>query len=136
MLSHGISNTLLIFLLFVSLGNFGGDFVVFVCETCLFVSHLRVEKVPGVWIYASAWVSDHNLNDAAARALMQNGLPLRMELAYLNKLKAQTVAHGGEKENISLISVAKDGGSNAGFSLPSAAVDFIPHENPASKRDV
>jgi len=30
MLSHGISNTLLIFLLFVSLGNFGGDFVVFV----------------------------------------------------------------------------------------------------------
>jgi len=45
-------------------------------------------------------------------------------------------APSGKLVEISLISVAKDGGSNAGFSLPSAAVDFIPQENPASKRDV
>jgi hypothetical protein len=45
-------------------------------------------------------------------------------------------APSGKLVEISLISVAKDGGSNAGFSLPFAAVDFIPQENPASKRDV
>lgn len=45
-------------------------------------------------------------------------------------------APSGKLVETSLISVAKDGGSNAGFSLPSAAVDFIPQENPASKRDV
>ncbi|GMH19450.1 hypothetical protein Nepgr_021291 [Nepenthes gracilis] len=55
-------------------------------------------KVPGLWIYAAAWEFDHNLNAAAARALMQSGLRacpnsedlwveyLRMELTYLNKL--------------------------------------------------
>ncbi|KAK6917755.1 U3 small nucleolar RNA-associated protein 6 [Dillenia turbinata] len=63
-------------------------------------------KVPGVWIYAAAWEFDHNLNVAAARALMQNGLRvcptsedlwveyLRMELTYLNKLKARKIALG------------------------------------------
>ncbi|EEF43845.1 U3 small nucleolar RNA-associated protein 6 homolog [Ricinus communis] len=63
-------------------------------------------KVPGVWIYAAAWEFDHNLNVAAARALMQSGLRvcpnsedlwieyLRMELTYLNKLKARKVALG------------------------------------------
>ncbi|MCL7041589.1 hypothetical protein MKW94_002180 [Papaver nudicaule] len=63
-------------------------------------------KVPGVWIYAASWEFDHNLNVAAARALMQNGLRacpdsedlwveyLRMELTYLNKLKARKAALG------------------------------------------
>ncbi|KAK9227687.1 hypothetical protein WN943_012742 [Citrus x changshan-huyou] len=66
-------------------------------------------KVPGVWIYAAAWEFDHNLNVTAARALMQNGLRvcptseelwveyLRMELTYLNKLKARKVALGEDK---------------------------------------
>ncbi|KAF8031576.1 hypothetical protein BT93_D0713 [Corymbia citriodora subsp. variegata] len=66
-------------------------------------------KVPGVWIYAAAWEFDHNLNVAAARALMQSGLRLcptsedlwveylRMELTYLNKLKARRVALGEDK---------------------------------------
>ncbi|KAK6264987.1 hypothetical protein SCA6_020421 [Theobroma cacao] len=66
-------------------------------------------KVPGVWIYAAAWEFDHNLNVAAARALMQNGLRmcpnsedlwveyLRMELTYLNKLKARKAALGEDK---------------------------------------
>lgn len=69
-------------------------------------------RVAGVWIYAAAWEFDHNLNVAAARALMQNGLRvcptsedlwieyLRMELTYLNKLKARKIALGiGENEN-------------------------------------
>ncbi|KAK6932750.1 U3 small nucleolar RNA-associated protein 6 [Dillenia turbinata] len=63
-------------------------------------------KVPGVWIYAAAWEFDLNLNVAAARALMQNGLRvcptsedfwveyLRMELTHLNKLKARKSALG------------------------------------------
>ncbi|XP_042376383.1 U3 small nucleolar RNA-associated protein 6 homolog [Zingiber officinale] len=63
-------------------------------------------KVPGLWIYAAAWEFDQNLNVAAARALMQNGLRtcpdsedlwleyLRMELTYLNKLIARKVALG------------------------------------------
>lgn len=66
-------------------------------------------KVPGVWIYAAAWEFDHNLNVAAARALMQSGLRvcptsedlwveyLRMELTYLNKLKARKVALGEDE---------------------------------------
>ncbi|ESW25959.1 hypothetical protein PHAVU_003G080200 [Phaseolus vulgaris] len=66
-------------------------------------------KVPGVWIYAAAWEFDHNLNVAAARALMQEGLRvcptsedlwveyLRMELTYLNKLKARKVALGEDE---------------------------------------
>ncbi|CAH2056592.1 unnamed protein product [Thlaspi arvense] len=66
-------------------------------------------KVPGVWIYAAAWEFDQNLNAAAARALMQSGLRvcptsedlwveyLRMELTYLNKLKARKVALGEDK---------------------------------------
>ncbi|XP_008778548.1 U3 small nucleolar RNA-associated protein 6 homolog isoform X2 [Phoenix dactylifera] len=65
-------------------------------------------KVPGLWIYAAAWEFDQNLNVAAARALMQSGLRacpksedlwieyLRMELTYLNKLKARKVALGEE----------------------------------------
>ncbi|KAK1422588.1 hypothetical protein QVD17_17873 [Tagetes erecta] len=63
-------------------------------------------KVPGVWIYAASWEFDHNLNAAAARALMQSGLRscpnsealwveyLRMELTYLNKLSARRAALG------------------------------------------
>ncbi|KAA8520095.1 hypothetical protein F0562_014351 [Nyssa sinensis] len=66
-------------------------------------------KVPGVWMYAAAWEFDHNLNAAAARALMQSGLRacptsedlwveyLRMELTYLNKLKARRVALGEDE---------------------------------------
>ncbi|XP_010529444.1 PREDICTED: U3 small nucleolar RNA-associated protein 6 homolog [Tarenaya hassleriana] len=69
-------------------------------------------KVPGVWIYAAAWEFDQNLNVAAARALMQNGLRvcphsedlwveyLRMELTYLNKLKARKLALGEVKGNL------------------------------------
>ncbi|XP_062188250.1 uncharacterized protein LOC133891539 [Phragmites australis] len=63
-------------------------------------------KAPGLWIYAAAWEFDQNLNVAAARALMLSGLRscpesedmwieyLRMELTYLNKLKARKVALG------------------------------------------
>lgn len=66
-------------------------------------------KVPGVWIYAAAWEFDHNMNVAAARALMQEGLRvcptsedlwveyLRLELTYLNKLKARKVALGEDE---------------------------------------
>ncbi|XP_028093978.1 U3 small nucleolar RNA-associated protein 6 homolog isoform X2 [Camellia sinensis] len=69
-------------------------------------------KVPGVWIYAAAWEFDHNLNAAAARALMQSGLRscttsgdlwveyLRMELTYLNKLKARKVALGEDEGSL------------------------------------
>ncbi|KAI7746801.1 hypothetical protein M8C21_007708 [Ambrosia artemisiifolia] len=65
-------------------------------------------KVPGVWIYAASWEFDHNLNAAAARALMQSGLRscphsealwveyLRMELTYLNKLSARRAALGDD----------------------------------------
>ncbi|KAI3495187.1 hypothetical protein L1887_37401 [Cichorium endivia] len=67
-------------------------------------------KVPGVWIYAASWEFDHNLNVAAARALMQSGLRscptsealwveyLRMELTYLNKLSARRSALGEDVE--------------------------------------
>ncbi|GAV90223.1 U3_assoc_6 domain-containing protein [Cephalotus follicularis] len=66
-------------------------------------------KVPGVWIYAAAWEFDHNLNYTAAHALMLSGLRmcpasedlwveyLRMELTYLNKLKARKVALGEDR---------------------------------------
>ncbi|XP_057960911.1 uncharacterized protein LOC131152959 [Malania oleifera] len=66
-------------------------------------------KVPGVWIYAAAWEFDCNLNVTAARALMQSGLRvcqtsedlwveyLRMELTYINKLKARKVALGEDE---------------------------------------
>ncbi|XP_075486834.1 uncharacterized protein LOC142526370 [Primulina tabacum] len=66
-------------------------------------------KVPGVWIYAAAWEFDQNLNVSAARSLMQNGLRvcpasedlwieyIRMELTYLNKLKARKVALGEDE---------------------------------------
>ncbi|XP_042517896.1 U3 small nucleolar RNA-associated protein 6 homolog [Macadamia integrifolia] len=74
-------------------------------------------KVPGLWIYAAAWEFDHNLNVAAARALMHSGLRacptsedlwveyLRMELTYLNKLTARKAAIGEEKGTL-----ARDGG--------------------------
>lgn len=70
--------------------------------------------MPGVWIYAAAWEFDRNLNVAAARALMQNGLRacptsedlwveyLRMELTYLNKLKARKVALGEDEGTLVL----------------------------------
>uniref|UniRef100_A0A0E0CHN1 Suppressor of forked domain-containing protein n=1 Tax=Oryza meridionalis TaxID=40149 RepID=A0A0E0CHN1_9ORYZ len=69
-------------------------------------------KVPGLWIYAAAWEFDQNLNVAAARALMQTGLRscpesedmwieyLRMELTYLNKLKARKVALGEDVKTL------------------------------------
>lgn len=65
-----------------------------------------------MWLYAAAWEFDSNLNVAAARALMQNGLRscptsedlwveyLRMELTYLNKLKARKIALGEGKGNV------------------------------------
>lgn len=69
-------------------------------------------KVPGVWIYAAAWEFDHNTNVDAARSLMLSGLRvcptsedlwveyLRMELTYLNKLKARKVALGEDKGSL------------------------------------
>lgn len=70
-------------------------------------------KVPGVWIYAAAWEFDTNLNVASARALMHAGLRacptsvdlwveyIRMELTYLNKLKARKVALGEDEGTLS-----------------------------------
>lgn len=70
-------------------------------------------KVPGVWIYAAAWEFDTNLNVATARALMHTGLRacptsvdlwveyIRMELTYLNKLKARKVALGEDEGTLS-----------------------------------
>lgn len=69
-------------------------------------------KVPGLWMYAAAWEFDQNLNVAAARALMQSALRscpesedmwieyLRMELTYLNKLKARKVALGEDVKTL------------------------------------
>lgn len=63
-------------------------------------------------MYAAAWEFDQNLNVAAARALMQSGLRscpesedmwieyLRMELTYLNKLKARKVALGEDVKTL------------------------------------
>ncbi|KAJ7967933.1 U3 small nucleolar RNA-associated protein 6-like protein [Quillaja saponaria] len=63
-------------------------------------------KVPRFWIYAANWEFGHNLNIEAARVFMYFGLRfcptsedlwiayLRMELTYLNKLKAPKVAPG------------------------------------------
>ncbi|KAJ1287354.1 hypothetical protein BS78_02G003400 [Paspalum vaginatum] len=77
-------------------------------------------KVPGLWIYAAAWEFDQNLNVAAARALMQSGLRscphsedmwveyLRMELTYLNKLKARKVALG---EDVKTLQKSNDDGA-------------------------
>lgn len=77
-------------------------------------------------MYAAAWEFDHNLNVAAARALMQSGLRmcptaedlwveyLRMELTYLNKLKARKVALG-EDEGSLIRDKKSDGGSDDGF---------------------
>lgn len=68
-------------------------------------------KVPGLWIYAAAWEFDQNLNVASARNLMWSGLRacpnsedlwieyLRMELTYVNKLKARKIALG---ENVGM----------------------------------
>ncbi|KAH0458576.1 hypothetical protein IEQ34_011390 [Dendrobium chrysotoxum] len=69
-------------------------------------------KVPGLWIYAAAWEFDKNLNVVAARALMQSGLRacpnsedmwieyLRLELTYLNKLKARKEALGEDLQTL------------------------------------
>ncbi|KAL2613971.1 hypothetical protein R1flu_025663 [Riccia fluitans] len=63
-------------------------------------------NVAGLWIYAAAWEFEHNLNVAAARALMQRGLRMcprseklwieyfRMELTYIQKLKARRAVLG------------------------------------------
>ncbi|KAL3678909.1 hypothetical protein R1sor_021865 [Riccia sorocarpa] len=63
-------------------------------------------NVAGLWIYAAAWEFEHNLNITAARALMQRGLRMcphseklwleyfRMELTYIQKLKARKVVLG------------------------------------------
>ncbi|VVA99987.1 unnamed protein product [Arabis nemorensis] len=73
-------------------------------------------KEAGVWIYAAAWDFDRNLNVAAARALMQNGLRvcsnsedlwveyLIMELTYLNKLKV----HEKEENDDSIVEDVED----------------------------
>ncbi|PRQ20044.1 putative U3 small nucleolar RNA-associated protein [Rosa chinensis] len=77
-------------------------------------------KVPGVWIYAAAWEFDHNLNVEAARAIMQNGLRvcatsedlwieyLRMELTFLNKLKARKVALGEDEGTFAHDQISSD----------------------------
>ncbi|PIA28791.1 hypothetical protein AQUCO_06600006v1 [Aquilegia coerulea] len=63
-------------------------------------------KKPSLYMYAAQWEFDHNLNAAAARALMMEGLRqcpnsedlwveyLRMELTYLYKLKTRKVVLG------------------------------------------
>lgn len=89
-------------------------------EFCREHGHGRMKKVlakairlhpkrPGLWIYAAAWEFDHNLNVAAARAMMHNGLRacpdsedlwveyLRMELTYLNKLKTRKTVLGDDR---------------------------------------
>lgn len=70
-------------------------------------------NVPGLWIYAAAWEFDQNLNVTAARAHMQRALRVcpksedlwveyvRMELTYINKLKARKVALGEGKSTLS-----------------------------------
>ncbi|RVX07994.1 U3 small nucleolar RNA-associated protein 6-like [Vitis vinifera] len=80
-----------------------------VCNLTQTKLNVESKHVPGVWIYAAAWEFDHNLNATAARALMQSGLRvcptsedlwveyLRMELTYLNKLKARKVALGEDE---------------------------------------
>ncbi|XP_020590803.1 U3 small nucleolar RNA-associated protein 6 homolog [Phalaenopsis equestris] len=69
-------------------------------------------KVSGLWIYAAAWEFDKKLNVVAARALMQSGLRacpksedmwieyLRLELTYLNKLKARKEALGEDLQTL------------------------------------
>ncbi|KAH9328245.1 hypothetical protein KI387_000353, partial [Taxus chinensis] len=63
-------------------------------------------NVPGLWIYAAAWEFEHNLNVNAARALMLSGIRacpkseilwleyFRMELIFVNKLRARKIALG------------------------------------------
>ena len=97
----------------------GTDLVLMLVFSCL-LFYLQVmaqairyhPKVPGLWMYAAAWEFDQNLNVAAARALMQSGLRscpesedmwieyLRMELTYLNKLKARKVALGEDVKTL------------------------------------
>ena len=73
----------------------------------------RLESIKTIKVrYAAAWESDQNVNVAAARALMQSGLRscpesedmwieyLRMELTYLNKLKARKVALGEDVKTL------------------------------------
>lgn len=66
-------------------------------------------NVPGLWIYAAAWEFEHNLNVNAARALMLSGIRacpkseilwieyFRMELTFVNKLRARKIALGLDK---------------------------------------
>lgn len=66
-------------------------------------------NVPGLWIYAAAWEFEHNLNANAARALMLSGIRacpkseilwleyFRMELTFVNKLRARKIALGLDK---------------------------------------
>ncbi|KAL5730011.1 hypothetical protein ACHQM5_002890 [Ranunculus cassubicifolius] len=116
----GVNRTLRVFRLATM--RFKGDIQLWFhyLEFCREHGHGRMNKVlaqvlrlhpkrPGLWIYAAAWEFDHNLNVAAARALMQNGLRacpnsedlwveyLRMELTYLNKLKARKALLGEDK---------------------------------------
>lgn len=63
-------------------------------------------NVIGLWIYGASWEFEQNLNHSGARALMMQGLRinvkseslwleyLRMELAYVGKLKARQVLLG------------------------------------------
>lgn len=85
------------------------NFYIFVLSQVLAQAIRLHPRVPGIWIYAAAWEFNHNLNVAATRALMQAGLRtcpdsedlwveyLRMELTYLNKLKARKVALGEDE---------------------------------------
>lgn len=69
-------------------------------------------KVPGLWIYAATWEFDQNLNIVASRALMLSGLRaspnsediwieyLRLELTYLNKLKARKEIVGEDLQTL------------------------------------
>ncbi|XP_057840089.2 uncharacterized protein LOC131049986 isoform X2 [Cryptomeria japonica] len=66
-------------------------------------------NVPGLWIYAAAWEFERNLNVNAARALMLSGIRacpkseilwleyFRMELIFVNKLRARKIALGLDK---------------------------------------
>ncbi|CAI0628152.1 unnamed protein product [Linum tenue] len=104
-------------------------------------------KVPGVWIYAAAWEFDHNLNVAAARALMQSGLRvcptsedlwveyLRMELTYLNKLKARKIALGEGKGSLAVYSGAVEA-LPLNFSLRERLLEILEATDLANSEDM
>ncbi|KAL2475659.1 RNA-processing protein [Abeliophyllum distichum] len=105
-------------------------------------------KVSGVWIYAAAWEFDHNLNVTAARALMQSGLRacptsedlwveyLRMELTYLNKLKARKVALGEDEGTLTSDGRCSIEALPTSFSLRTKILEILEATNLAHSEDL